>query len=693
MRFGKAIFLCSAFVFAFGGSVCGDEVERLPVRELKCGLYETRRMGVGLGGEFPGARGKIVWTNDAARLEFDFTKGGHYVTFSLGRIQDGARQLTGTFGNESESKLYLALRVNDAKGDTYMTGTGLAAGAVDVPVSLDFGKLSWRWGKSTNRVDRANPKGPFSVEILCEPKERGVTGGVTAKDLRLFTTAATEPNWRFSHTSTRKGSVFYAGEAAEYKCAIKNLRTDGGLPDIRRVRAVVFDWLGEKVCVKEVNDTESLLSLTANDLKGYGAFEVRFTGEDLSGGVMELGRSWFASLTGRSKPIAWCGTGIHGYGEFAKYEQIARCGIGSVRNDYYWPHCEKAKGVYMPVPGVRESIEKMRSLGIVPHIILNGTNKLYDNPVDHEGFSNFIRWALANDLKDVDTFEIWNESWNNYFGRNFGPYDKREWIHRYVAFSKSAAKTVHEVRPDANVMVATEDGLRGLQWMIEEGIATPRDIISFHPYVHRKDPRPERLHFFYDDEGETLRAWGKLQGVTRFRSTETGWTTYSLNPDGTHEHWFVGDYPSVSYAEQANYIIRAMLISRGSGLEAVMQYDFTDDGPRRDYTEHNFGLTFQDLSPKPSFAAVAFMTRLLGEAKPILGSQGDNYKIDRQYAFVLPDGRKVYAMWAVEKPVEVEISPDVRGGHVFDLMGNRSDLGDRTKLNLTESPVYVVGRK
>ena len=32
----------------------------------------------------------------------------------------------------------------------------------------------------------------------------------------------------------------------------------------------------------------------------------------------------------------------------------------------------------------------------------------------------------------------------------------------------------------------------------------------------------------------------------------------------------------------------------------MMQYDFQDDGPRRDYTEHNFGMTFQNLTPKPS---------------------------------------------------------------------------------------------
>lgn len=693
MRFDKAVLFCGAFVFAFGSSVYGEVAESLSVRELKYGLYETRRMGVGLGGEFPGARGEIVWTNDAARLDFDFRGGGHYVTIGLGTLQKGVERITGVFRNESASDIGFKLRVVDAKGDTYMCGDLLKADCGDRFVAFDFKNLGWCWGQSTNRVDRMRLKGPFSIEILCEPKARGVMGGIVVRDIRLYTSDSTCPNWCFSQASVRKGSVFYAGESAGFRFTVKNLRTDGGLPDIRRVRAVVVNWLGEKVCVKELMGAEGLLLLTADDLKGYGAFEMCFMGEDVSGGEIDLGKSWFAYLTGKSNPVAWCGTGVHGYGDFEKYEQIARCGIGSVRNDYYWPNCEKTKGVYSPVHAVKETVEKLRSLGIVPHMILNGANKLYENPVDHEGFSNFIRWALVNDLKDVDTFEIWNESWNNYFGRKFGPYDKREWIHRYVAFSKAAAKTVHEVRPDANVMVATEDGPRGLQWMIEEGIATPKDIISFHPYVHKKDPRPERLHFFYDDEGETLRAWGKLQGVTRFRSTETGWTTYSLNPDGTHEHWFVGDYPSVSYAEQANYIIRAFLISRGSGLEVAMQYDFTDDGSRRSYTEDNFGLTFQDLSPKPSFAAVAFMTRLLGEAKPILGSQGDNYKIDRRYAFVLPDGRKAYAMWAVEKTVECAVPDDVRGGYLFDVMGNRSDLGSQATLILTESPIYVVERK
>lgn len=476
----------------------------------------------------------------------------------------------------------------------------------------------------------------------------------------------------------RGGQVYLSDEKISINVQLKSTT--------RVERVVVSDWQDQKIIDKAYADD---IELMPAEIKGqFGAFRV-----SLYNGEEKLGETWFARLTGKSKPTPWCGTGIHGYGNRAIYEQIARAGIGIVRNDYLWPSSEKEKGVYRENRAVQKDVAAMRELGIVPHMILNGTNKIYENPVDHDAFSSWIRWALKADLKDVDTFEIWNESWNNYFGRKFGSYEKKEWIRRFVAFSKAAAQTLHEVSPNANVMVCAEDGSKGLQWMMEEGIAGRDDIVSFHPYVHSKDPRPERRKFFFADEGESLRAHGKAHGVTRFRATEMGWTTYSLNADGSHEHWFVGDYPSVTYEEQANYLIRAYLISRSCGLEAMMQYDFRDDGLKRNYTEHNFGLVFRDLTPKPSFAAVAFMTRLLGEARP-LGRIGEHdRKMVRQYAFELSNRRKAYAMWAVENPVEVDVPTDVLEGFLFDLMGNRSELGDRKRMTLTESPVYLVERK
>lgn len=662
------------------------------VRELRVKSYESQRIGVGLEKEFPGARGHVDYTNGVARMCFDFSKGGHYVTLSLGTFQPGVQKFVGVFSNDSKSRLYIGLRVSDEKGDVYRVGGTLEGGVTNSMMAFDFGKLHWAHGKSTNATERATAKGALRTELLIEPETRGSVGSLEMRDLRLTTSASAdvERDWVADLRPSRQCSVFYRGESVEFCYKVRSLRLDDEATHVRPARVVISDWRDVVVNSRQLSDTAGTVQFAEDELKGVGAFKARFFGLDKRGNEVLLDQVWFAYLTGRSKPTGWCGTGVHGWGNRAKYEQIARAGIGVVRNDYMWPGCEKEKGVYRERLEVQGDVKTMRELGIVPHMILNGTNKIYENPVDHEAFSNWIRWAFMTDLKNVDTVEVWNECWNNYFGRNFGPYEKKEWIRRYVAFSKSAAKTVHEVCPDANVMVCAEDGSKAVLWMMDDGIAGPDDIVSFHPYIHGKDPRPERLNFFFDDEGETLRAHGKPHGVTRFRITEAGWTTFSLNPDGSFEHWFVGAYPCVSFVEQANYIIRAFLISRSCGVEVMMQYDFQNDGPRRNYTEHNFGLVFQDLTPKPSFAAVAFMTRLLGDAKP-LGRYGTLDRKDaRQYAFELADGRKAYAMWSVEKPIDVEIPSDIRGGNLFDLMGNREKLGDRTKLTLTESPVYLV---
>ena len=118
--------------------------------------------------------------------------------------------------------------------------------------------------------------------------------------------------------------------------------------------------------------------------------------------------------------------------------------------------------------------------------------------------------------------------------------------------------------------------------------------------------------------------------------------------------------------------------------------DFHDDGPKRNYTEHNFGPVFQDYTPKPSFAAVAFMARLIGEAKP-LGEVGTDRQKHRIYGFERPDGRRVYAMWAIEGKTKVDLPADAVGGEIYDIMGNQRHLEpSMTSIELLEHPHYIV---
>ena len=190
---------------------------------------------------------------------------------------------------------------------------------------------------------------------------------------------------------------------------------------------------------------------------------------------------------------------------------------------------------------------------------------------------------------------------------------------------------------------------------------------------------------------ETLLANG---GADRIAITECGWTTYDATGGGTHAA--VGSYPSSTLVEQAQYVVRLYLLARQHGVEFACQYDFMDDGPRRDYTEHNFGLVRKDATPKPAFAAVAAMTRLIGDAAP-LGSRSPDETAWRLYAFGLPGGRFVHAAWAVNGECAAVLPESLASGSArcLDLMGNEipMPLDADGKLMLTERPIYILTEK
>ena len=698
--------------------------------ELLVAPFARQSVQVGLGGEFPGARGAMGYSNGVARLDFDFANGGHYVTMNVGRIAEGGRRLSGKFRCGCDADLSLLLRATDAKGDTYTTGTALRAAECWRDVVFDLSKLSHRWGPSTNAVDRATVKWPVTAEILAEPARRGLAGWVEARDVRLATEAdaATQPDWTFSlQAPMGTASLFHGDETLSIPYALISLRTDGGEPAARLLRAEVTEAGGAVVGEIPIGGDAGALSLDAGVLCGrFGAFKATVFGSDAQNAPeREFASAWFARLVGRPKPVAWCGTGFHGWRGFERFRMMAAAGIGTARSDVYWPPWEKERGVYArPDDGFRESLDELHRLGIrLNAVLLGNSHPLYGRPLtedmdcawatpaavkagrrtfDDEAQAAFARWAAwfaTHDGRDVDFYEIWNEAWNFYFGRFYswskktGPsHGDKVWAREFAKFSRKVADAIREVRPDAAIGVCSEDGQdTSLIWMLEAGIAKKGDCVTFHPYTHKGDPRPDGNPFFFADEGRRMRnAMAANGGAERLRITEYGWSTFRPNEMGGHDFWFVGDFAAVTLLVQARYLVRAYLLARTFGVESMMQYDFQDDGPRNDYTEHNFGLTFQNLTPKPSFAAVAFMTWALGDAKP-LGDFGSDPKTHRILGFEFPDGRRAYVAWAVEMPVEAAV-PEYFAGKAFilrDLYGTPVKAAPDGALKLTEDPVYI----
>lgn len=656
-----------------------------------------RNVGFLGGDEFPGARGGVSFpAADELRLSYDFSKGGRYVGFCLGTLEEGAQRLTFQARNVSTSEVSVSVRALDAKGDYYLSQKRLSAEEGDAQLSFDVCSLAWVFGASTNGVDRANIRWPLrDVCVLCQPRTPGRVGVLELRALRLMTEAPIEKavNRSFRLLPRRFGSTYAPDETVVIPYRMDELNVGAEKPSFRLERIDVKDWRGASVWSLKDPAQTGAVRLGAGELEDrFGAFEAVFVGRTSAGDVQRLKSTWFARLTSAGvKPVKWIGTGGHGWGkDMRRYDLMATAGIGTFRNDASWADCERKPGVYTDPSGFfRENVAALRARGIslnlcMPH---KNTGAYPENPFNSDAYAAFAEW-VAKSYPEVDVFEIFNEPSAQYWQTLKAP-----WTHLFLDLTAKTKKRIRAVRPDADIVVCAECELRCLYWELEGGIAEKGDCVSFHPYVcNRLDPRPEDYDFFWNDEGrEIRRQMADHGGADRLRITEIGWTNRGVDRNIGSNYWYkTGLYPGVSYEMQAQLLVRAFLIARSAGVESVMQYDFVNDGSNQDNSEHNFGIMFGDYTPKPSFAAIAAMARIVGEAEPI-GSFSDDRDRYRVYGFRRPDGRRVYAMWAIRGPLRVDLPKDAVGGDVFDIMGNRRTLDPSlTFIELSERPHYIL---
>ena len=80
-------------------------------------------------------------------------------------------------------------------------------------------------------------------------------------------------------------------------------------------------------------------------------------------------------------------------------------------------------------------------------------------------------------------------------------------------------------------------------------------------------------------------------------------------------------------------------------LKGVWWYDFQDDGWRADDKENNFGLVRPDLTPKPSYDAMASISGLVSQAEFVGRLETASPEI-WALKFRTPNGEETIAIWS-----------------------------------------------
>jgi len=466
---------------------------------------------------------------------------------------------------------------------------------------------------------------------------------------------------------------------------------------------VVFDWL-DRTVLKRPYDTsaQGKVSLSAEDVGTFGAFRVEVVERGTTNAP--LAKTWFARLSSKNvEPVKWIGTHAHlhrkCYADGRYLDIMTAAGLGYVRYDYSWHGVEVSKGQYQAPAFYDECLRRLeeRGIGMVVLLALYQVPQGYDSPKDLSGFPAFCAFAVKHLKGHNCIYEIYNEPQNTAYRRLFKEEEAATkklwdcWLYPMMDTAKKAAKAMHEVDPNARIYITGEDVEVLLTKMIASGVATENEGISFHPYGH-KNPYPERVYWFRDG-GAEIRALAKANGgATKFCITECGIPT--LLAEGHRHHATAGDFVCTTAAHQAAYITRLYLMSRLTGVDFTCQYNWMNEGTDIHYTEHNFGQLFNDCTPKPSFAATAQLARLLGKAK-VVGEKSPDPLQWRLAEFVREEkdgNRKVFAVWSIEKDLEVEYPEEFKGAAYLDLMGNKIEapLTKDGKLKVGTAPYYVV---
>jgi hypothetical protein len=213
---------------------------------------------------------------------------------------------------------------------------------------------------------------------------------------------------------------------------------------------------------------------------------------------------------------------------------------------------------------------------------------------DPQRFAQFAAAVVTRYRSVITHWEIWNEPDNVHFWKP-AP-DARA----YATLLKWASAAVRRADPAARVIFGGINPFDTsfLGTVAAEGAWSSFDILAIHPYVNPRSPEQGQL----ERAADAVRTVMDRYGTRPLWVTEIGWSSGvgDRQPDD-----------SIDESDQADYLVRALLLLWQAGVERIFWYTLKDD-PGNPYGLIAEGRGYADYSrPKPAWYAFRHLSTLL----------------------------------------------------------------------------------
>ena len=398
------------------------------------------------------------------------------------------------------------------------------------------------------------------------------------------------------------------------------------------------------------------------------------------------------------EPVLPAGVGVNIHfvkGHERDLDLIAAAGFKFVRMDFTWAGIERKLGEY-DWSDYDELTENLEKRGLRALYILDYSNPLYEeevtskNPISGEqhkttaspqhpeSVTAFAKWAGAA-AKHFSgrriIWEIWNEP-------NIHFWQPKPDVGQYITLARATAKAIRETDPKATIVGPAISGFDPafMEKFLGSGALDYLDAVTVHPYRDYKKP-PESAAADYAKLRELIdrHASTAKRNKIPILSGEWGYATHTKG---------------LPLETEAAFAVRQQLANLLNGVPLSIWYDWKNDGEDPNEREHNFGMVWPDLKPKPAYVAIQTLTRELNGYG--IGHRHDTSNAN-DFVIVLRNatGETKLAAWTLGEAHEVtlETSLSQSNATVVGSAGERAEVklqGGRLAVELTESPKYIA---